>query len=167
MTKWYQKTSGIVALLILFFPVGLYMMWRYTTWHKSVKISISILAAIATISIMATSQSTTTKQQVNNVKSQQQSPKTEAKFEGTVLNYEAINPASLRVAVEVKNAGNAEGRFSCTIRGKDTSSTYTGFDTFEDEGGTLAPDASRKFSGVITITKQGAEYVNDVSVSCN
>jgi hypothetical protein len=35
--KWYQKTVSIIALLILFFPVGLFLMWKYATWSKTVK----------------------------------------------------------------------------------------------------------------------------------
>ena len=35
--KWYQKPVCIVVLLIVFFPVGLYLMWRYTKWHNIVK----------------------------------------------------------------------------------------------------------------------------------
>ena len=35
--KWYQKTWGIVALLILFFPVGLYLMWKHASWNKTAK----------------------------------------------------------------------------------------------------------------------------------
>jgi hypothetical protein len=35
--KWYRTDIGIVVLLVFFFPVGLYLMWRYTSWHKKVK----------------------------------------------------------------------------------------------------------------------------------
>jgi len=35
--KWYQKTGGIIVLLVLFFPVGLYLMWKHTSWNKTVK----------------------------------------------------------------------------------------------------------------------------------
>jgi len=35
--KWYQKTGGIIALLVLFFPVGLYLMWKHASWNKTVK----------------------------------------------------------------------------------------------------------------------------------
>lgn len=35
--KWYQKTGWIIALLILFFPVGLFLMWKYANWNKVVK----------------------------------------------------------------------------------------------------------------------------------
>lgn len=35
--KWYQTTAGIIALLILFFPAGLYLMWRHANWNKTAK----------------------------------------------------------------------------------------------------------------------------------
>ncbi len=34
---WYKRPLGIVLLLFFFFPVGLYLMWRYTAWPKNVK----------------------------------------------------------------------------------------------------------------------------------
>ena len=43
--KWYQKTAWIIILLILFFPIGLYLMWRYTNWKKPAKIIISAFFA--------------------------------------------------------------------------------------------------------------------------
>ncbi len=42
-TKWYQTTIFSVLALILFFPVGLYTMWRYTGWNKLVKGSVTAL----------------------------------------------------------------------------------------------------------------------------
>lgn len=44
--KWYQKTGYIILLLILFFPVGLFLMWKYTNWGKNVKIAISAIIAV-------------------------------------------------------------------------------------------------------------------------
>lgn len=44
--KWYQKTGYIILLLVLFFPVGLFLMWKYTNWNKYVKIAISALFAL-------------------------------------------------------------------------------------------------------------------------
>jgi hypothetical protein len=166
MQKWYQKTSGIVALLILFFPVGIYLMWKHTNWSKNVKIVVTVLAALMTITVMATSPKTPkTEKPVKDTVQKQEAPKAVAKFEGTILGYEAQNPASLRVVAEVKNSGNAEGKFNCTIRGKDSGSNYTGFDMFEAEV-SQAPDEVRKLIGNITITKEGAAYVTDVSISC-
>lgn len=35
--KWYHTQVGIGLLLLLFFPAGLYLMWKYTNWHRKVK----------------------------------------------------------------------------------------------------------------------------------
>lgn len=35
--KWYQKTWAAILFLFLFFPVGLYLMWKYTSWPKVAK----------------------------------------------------------------------------------------------------------------------------------
>lgn len=52
--KWYQKTGYIILLLVLFFPVGLFLMWKYTDWSKNIKIAISaVLALFFGISIIA------------------------------------------------------------------------------------------------------------------
>lgn len=47
MKKWYQNTIFIIALLILFFPVGLFLMWKYTSWNKIVKWVITGFFALA------------------------------------------------------------------------------------------------------------------------
>ena len=48
--KWYTKTGWIIALLILFFPVGIYLMWKYTDWNTIVKAIISGFFAILLLS---------------------------------------------------------------------------------------------------------------------
>ncbi len=35
--KWYQNSIVIAALIILFFPVGLFLMWKYTNWNIWIK----------------------------------------------------------------------------------------------------------------------------------
>lgn len=35
--KWYQKTGWIVLLLFVLFPVGLFLMFKYTSWNKVAK----------------------------------------------------------------------------------------------------------------------------------
>jgi len=35
--KWYKTWWGIIFLLMFFFPVGLYQMWKNTNWNKKVK----------------------------------------------------------------------------------------------------------------------------------
>jgi len=49
--KWYQKQSGIIILLIIFFPIGLYQMWKNKLWSKGIRwgvtVSFIILAIVA------------------------------------------------------------------------------------------------------------------------
>lgn len=39
--KWHQKPLGIIVLLILFFPAGLFLMWKYANWSSKTKWIIS------------------------------------------------------------------------------------------------------------------------------
>lgn len=43
--KFYQKTWFIILMLIFFFPVGLFLMWRYSTWGKVPKAIITAIFA--------------------------------------------------------------------------------------------------------------------------
>ena len=51
--KWYQKPIWIIVLLVLFFPVGIFLLWKYTNWNKNVKIALSILSVILTIGVLS------------------------------------------------------------------------------------------------------------------
>jgi hypothetical protein len=53
--RWYQNSGGAILFLILFFPVGIYLMWRYTDWSNKVKwVVTSIFVLIFVISAFAT-----------------------------------------------------------------------------------------------------------------
>lgn len=43
--KWYQKSWGIALLIVVFFPIGLFLMWRHATWHVAVKCCLTLLFA--------------------------------------------------------------------------------------------------------------------------
>jgi hypothetical protein len=51
--SWYKRTGWIIALLILFWPVGLYLMWKYTSWNRIVKLVITGLLVLGGISTLA------------------------------------------------------------------------------------------------------------------
>ena len=53
--KWYQKPWVTVLLLFLFFPVGLYLMWRYQAWNRPVKIIISVVCTLVFLLIASIS----------------------------------------------------------------------------------------------------------------
>lgn len=46
---WYKRSWGIIIMLIVFFPVGLYLMWKHSSWNKYIKIGVSIIIGIISI----------------------------------------------------------------------------------------------------------------------
>jgi len=58
--KWYEKTGWIIALLILFFPAGLFLMWKYTNWNKTVKWVVTGVFAFFVLVSAVTPDNTTT-----------------------------------------------------------------------------------------------------------
>ena len=44
--KWYQKNPGIVLMIILFFPIGLFLMWSHASWSTLVKAVITGVFAV-------------------------------------------------------------------------------------------------------------------------
>lgn len=51
--RWFQQTGWVVASLILFWPVGLFLMWKYTNWSKWVKAVVSV-AEVALFGVIVT-----------------------------------------------------------------------------------------------------------------
>lgn len=46
LVAWYERPSYVICLLIFFFPVGLFLMWRNMKWNFTVKIIITIITLI-------------------------------------------------------------------------------------------------------------------------
>lgn len=44
--KWYQNTVVVIFLLLLCFPLGLFLMWQYTKWDKNVKVAVTTAIAV-------------------------------------------------------------------------------------------------------------------------
>ena len=57
--KWYQKPTAVVLLLIFFFPVGLYLLWKHEVWSKTARWIISGVLALAVIANAGKDDSTT------------------------------------------------------------------------------------------------------------
>ena len=47
--KWYQKPAGVIILLIFFFPVGLYLMWKNELWTKQTRWIVTAFIAVVII----------------------------------------------------------------------------------------------------------------------
>jgi sRNA-binding protein len=51
---WYRKSWGVGLLIWLFFPVGLYLMWKHTTWNKKLKWGITgVFALLILLSVVS------------------------------------------------------------------------------------------------------------------
>ncbi len=42
MKKFYEETWFSIVLLVVFFPIGLFTMWKYTNWKKNIKIIVTV-----------------------------------------------------------------------------------------------------------------------------
>lgn len=49
LLKWYQKPKGVILLLVFFFPLGLYFMWKNEMWSKKTRLIITSILIIAII----------------------------------------------------------------------------------------------------------------------
>ena len=85
------------------------------------------------------------------------------RFNGIILDYEPQNPASITVEFQVRNAGTVSSGWECTVRAKDESNTYTGWETFVEDT-QLAANSSTTGIGTIMITNEGSAYVTEVWV---
>lgn len=47
--KWYQKPTAVVLLLIFFFPVGLYLMWKNELWTKQTRWIVTAVIAVVIV----------------------------------------------------------------------------------------------------------------------
>lgn len=47
--KFYKKNWFVILMLILFWPVGLFLMWKYSPWSKTTKIIVTVVIAVLVI----------------------------------------------------------------------------------------------------------------------
>lgn len=49
---WYEKRGLVIFLLVVFWPVGLFGMWRSTTFGQKAKILVSVVAGVLTLAAL-------------------------------------------------------------------------------------------------------------------
>ncbi len=149
--KWYEKTPAIVLLLIFFFPVGLYLMWKYTKWAKGVKIGVSVLAGIAVISVLTNPNTSQTNTTTSNTDTKQETVKVEPATESEQKPAEQPKPqepAKPTITVSQRNA-------------VDKARSYLDFAGFSHDG-LVAQLEFDKFSNVDAVygaDNAGADYM--------
>lgn len=96
---WYTRNPVIILLLIIFFPAGLFLMWKYTKWNKKVKWAITGFFAFILFIGAITPDSKEIKQQsgvastpapvVSEEKQEQKPVRALEKIENTLSKYDA------------------------------------------------------------------------------
>lgn len=57
--KWYKSNFAIIGFLVVFFPVGLFLMWKYAKWNNKVK---WVITGVLILLILANKSSSNTKE---------------------------------------------------------------------------------------------------------
>lgn len=90
--KWYKNSLVIVASLIIFFPIGLILMWLFASWSKVAKVAITGVFAILFIVGLAGSGSSPSTTPTATPTSQQATPdNTSMQTEQTVDEVLSLN----------------------------------------------------------------------------
>lgn len=109
--KWYDNKFIVHLLLIIFFPVGLYALWKTDTIAKWWKITATVLVAIFVIAYLGDSNTTDLSSSAELTKSQKEPEK--------VLSQAQMDSIAL-----AKNIATYEERKSQTILAKDLYNAY-------------------------------------------
>lgn len=65
--KWYKKTGWIIFFLIIFSPIGLFLMWKYRKdWGTKLKTALSVVFAIWFIAMATSAANQSTEPSKNN-----------------------------------------------------------------------------------------------------
>lgn len=101
--NWYEKNWAIILFLILFFPVGIFLMWKYSNWNKILKIVISVVFALIVIGNMnSKTPNTTSTSTSTEIKESKEEPKAEEKTTEQI--------AKEKTDAEAKAAADAEAK---------------------------------------------------------
>lgn len=120
--KWYQKTGWIIALLIIFFPAGLFLMWKYAGWGKVPKIFVTCIIGI----IFIISVNTANKGAVTNTADASSQQSTSS---GQARDSSIIESSSSNVTVK-----SATVQYFETLMGMDESQATSVYDAMESAG---------------------------------
>tara|TARA_B100001250_G_scaffold275655_1_gene238132 strand:- start:3064 stop:3552 length:489 start_codon:yes stop_codon:yes gene_type:complete len=103
--KWYQKPTTVVLLLIFFFPVGLYLMWKYEIWSKTARWVVTVILALGIIASSGNDDS------FNSKKSTIDSTKS------CLIGYDWLYPSSSNPTGAWKFNSNGKCSYSTTLFG--------------------------------------------------
>jgi hypothetical protein len=89
--KWHQKSSGVIFMLIVFWPVGIGLMWKNKIWSEKIRTIITglFLVALAVSLIVRNLPATSSKQQVPTSAAKQQQQNIESSIPASITYAQA------------------------------------------------------------------------------
>lgn len=115
--KWYQNNFVIITLLILFFPVGLFLMWKYANWNKPVKWVVTGVFALFLIGSVASGNSTESNPSSSSTNSQVETQSPTESPTNTPVPAERVK---VEVASQIVKKVDGKYRYFFDIRNNNT-----------------------------------------------
>ena len=171
--RWYQKTWGIILCLILFFPVGLYLMCKYAEWNKGVKIAILVFfLALVLFSYMGNENTSPTDENrgaaavVVSTEASTESTTKETTTESTTKETTTkkpttTQPTTTEATTEATTTETTEEETTeeATEAETEYGADYTvGNNTYNDEEAHLEEDSNNEESEMVWIPNSGKKY---------
>lgn len=140
--KWYQGNAAIIAFLVLFFPVGLYLMWKHANWNKTVKwIVTGVFAFIILVNAIGGSNpSSTTSTTQNSAPTANPVTEVTTQPEMTTEQEQAVEPTKAPVkaantpAPQTQQAAPAQGASVSQQNAVRKAKSYISYSGFSRDG---------------------------------
>ncbi len=119
--KWYKTTWGVILLLVLFYPAGLFFMWKDTKWKPKIKWSLTGLFVILFFGfgmITTSKESALSKKYRVDTTPNQTAQVTEAPT--SVPTIKPVEKYNVVVTSQIVKKVNGKYRYFFDIRNKDT-----------------------------------------------
>lgn len=148
-TKTWQGNPFLVILLLVFFyPIGLFLMWKYASWNKLVKIIVSAFFLLITIGIVSKPSSVKDGYREGAAKttttpSTTVAPVTDIKLVVTSQIVKKVN-GKYRYFFDIRNAGTEDFRGTVTVRlFNNLYKSALASDTFDAKSSYIAPSIGK------------------------
>lgn len=171
--KWYQGTAFTVVMLILFFPVGLVLMWMYRkNWKTVVKAIITVVCVILVLpSAFGDDDGTPNKEQVSSneeatSENQEESSETDPRNDelqqfqtggyvyitNSDLNTYAVNMSGVKVYVVTQVDDMKDGRIQSTLDDGFVMSNFNVGDNYDKYSELISVDDVVAIAGTVSET---------------
>ena len=158
-SKWYDKTWLVIVLCIIFFPVGLYALWKNQSISKGWKIGVTVLIALIVIANLG-----------DDKKDSSSTSDNSSNTENSAASSPALTQAQKDSIAEVERIAVIEERKNQTITAADLTQNYIDNEVRADENfkgkkfyveGTVS-DIKKDIMDDIYVTLEGSEMFREV-----